>query len=109
MWCCLENTTQKKQYKIGSGNMGYFFPNPSSGTGTNSGTGTRGNSADETSALAIPVTLTDVSAGNIINHTTFLDMVSVLEGMIDHTHTYTDDWTSNCNCNCTCQCTRGSL
>jgi hypothetical protein len=89
--------------------MGYFFPNPSGGTGTSTGTGTRGSVADETSALAISATLTNVSAGNNITASTFLDMITVLEGMIDHTHTYTDDWTSNCNCNCTCQCTRGSL
>jgi hypothetical protein len=89
--------------------MGFFFPSPTAGTGSDSGTGTRGESADTVSALAIPGTLTDVGEGQVINHTTFLNMVSVLEGMIDHTHTYTDDWTSNCNCNCTCQCTRGSL
>jgi hypothetical protein len=89
--------------------MGFFFPSPTGGTGTSTGTGTRGSAADETSALALSQTLTDVGQGAIISHTTFTDMITVLEGMIDHTHTYTDDWTSNCNCNCTCQCTRGSL
>jgi len=89
--------------------MGFFFPNPTPGTGTTTGTGTRGSTTDETSSLDVSATLTDVSEGAVINHATFLNMITVLEGMINHTHSYTDDWTSNCNCNCTCQCTRGSL
>ena len=40
--------------------MGFFFPSPTGGTGSDSGTGTRGETAENTSALAIPGTLTDV-------------------------------------------------
>jgi hypothetical protein len=89
--------------------MGFFFPSPVTDNSTPPDPGTRTNTPDTTSALATSVTLTDVNDTQVINHSTFLNMITVLEGMIDHTHTYTDDWTSNCNCNCTCQCSRGSL
>lgn len=54
------------------------------------------------------VTATDPAskiAGETITADTFRQMIDILDALVDHSHTFTDDWTSNCQCNCG----RGSL
>lgn len=41
------------------------------------------------------------SPGNTITADTFRQMVAILDNLRDHTHTFTDDYTTNCQCNCT--------
>lgn len=43
--------------------------------------------------------------GDLIDAASFRKMVSILDDLRDHTHKYTDDYTTNCQCNCS----RGSL
>ncbi len=45
------------------------------------------------------------AAGDIIDAASFRQMVDILDGLIQHSHTFTDDYTSNCQCNCN----RGSI
>lgn len=45
------------------------------------------------------------NAGETITADTFRQMVDVLDALIQHNHTFRDDYTSNCQCNCG----RGSL
>ena len=49
----------------------------------------------------------NVGVGGTVQNTTMAQMMNVLESLLNHTHTYYDDYGSNCNCNC--NCTRGSL
>ena len=45
------------------------------------------------------------AAGDVIDAASFRQMVDILDGLIQHNHTFTDDYTSNCQCNCN----RGSI
>lgn len=45
------------------------------------------------------------SVGDVIDAASFRQMVDTLDALIQHNHTFTDDYTSNCQCNCG----RGSL
>lgn len=54
------------------------------------------------------VALSDITArntGDVIDAASFRQMVDLLDAMIQHQHTFTDDYTSNCQCNCS----RGSI
>jgi hypothetical protein len=50
-------------------------------------------------------TAPDKVAGDVIDAASFRQMVDILDGLIQHSHTFTDDYTSNCQCNCS----RGSI
>ncbi len=54
--------------------------------------------------VAGPVVATK-AAGDTIDAATFRQMVDTLDALIQHQHTFTDNYTSNCQCNCN----RGSL
>jgi len=45
------------------------------------------------------------AVGDLIDAASFRKMVTILDQLRDHTHTYTDDYSTNCQCNCS----RGSL
>lgn len=45
------------------------------------------------------------AAGDVIDAESFRQMVDILDGLIQHSHTFTDDYTANCQCNCN----RGSI
>jgi hypothetical protein len=61
---------------------------------------------DATSTVTTPSAPTGhQGAGNAIGAYEFRQMIAVLDQLRSHTHTYTDDYTSNCQCNCG----RGSL
>lgn len=45
------------------------------------------------------------TAGSVIDAASFRAMVNTLDALIQHNHTFTDDYTSNCQCNCQ----RGSI
>lgn len=45
------------------------------------------------------------ATGDVIDAASFRQMVDTLDALIQHNHTFTDDYTSNCQCNCG----RGSL
>lgn len=45
------------------------------------------------------------SAGDVIDAASFRQMVDILDSLVQHSHTFTDDYTSNCQCNCN----RGSI
>ena len=55
-------------------------------------------------AMTVPAP-TATAPGNNITATTFNQMIDVLDALVDHSHTFNDDYTSNCQCNCG----RGSL
>jgi hypothetical protein len=38
--------------------------------------------------------------GNLIDAASFRQMVDILDTLVQHQHTFTDDYTSNCQCNC---------
>lgn len=65
---------------------------------TNTATTTNNFTANTTAVTA-------KTAGAVIDAASFRHMVSVLDGMIQHSHTFTDDYTTNCQCNCN----RGSI
>lgn len=44
-------------------------------------------------------------AGNTIDAATFRQMIDTMDALIQHNHTFSDDYTSNCQCNCS----RGTL
>lgn len=48
---------------------------------------------------------TNKTTGAVIDAASFRHMVTILDGLIQHSHTFTDDYTSNCQCNCN----RGSI
>ena len=58
--------------------------------------------AANTTSSTVPSTKT---SGQTITADTFNQMIDLLDSLVDHSHTFTDDWTSNCQCNCG----RGSL
>lgn len=63
---------------------------------------------DNTTANAPPAAIVaQATPGQPLRSTTIVQMAAVLESLLNHTHTYYDDYGSNCNCNC--NCTRGSL
>lgn len=43
--------------------------------------------------------------GDLITAESFRDMVDVLDSLIEHNHTFTDNYTTNCQC----QCNSGTL
>jgi hypothetical protein len=45
------------------------------------------------------------TVGSTIDAASFRAMVNTLDALIQHSHTFTDDYTSNCQCNCQ----RGSI
>ena len=49
------------------------------------------------------------NVGDDITANTFLQMLTILDNLTDHTHVFYDDYSTNCNCNCNCACGRGSL
>lgn len=61
--------------------------------------------ADNTSTFTAPGSTTAKAAGSTIDAASFRQMVDVLDALIQHNHTFSDDYTSNCQCNCS----RGSL
>tara|TARA_B110000503_G_scaffold23075_1_gene35905 strand:- start:3812 stop:4006 length:195 start_codon:yes stop_codon:yes gene_type:complete len=61
---------------------------------------------DTTSTKTTPTAaVVGKASGNTIDAASFRQMVDILDNLRDHTHTFTDDYTSNCQCNCS----RGSL
>lgn len=64
---------------------------------------------EDTSLTATTGTPADVVAGTKIEAQTFRDMLTVLENLATHTHTFYDDYTTVCQCQCQCACTRGTL
>ena len=40
------------------------------------------------------------SPGDTIEAETFKEMIDNLDALIQHNHTFTDDYTTNCQCNC---------
>lgn len=62
--------------------------------------------ADVTSTFTANTTATAVkTTGSVIDAASFRAMVNTLDALIQHSHTFTDDYTSNCQCNCQ----RGSI
>jgi len=49
------------------------------------------------------------AVGDTITPDTFLQMLTILDNLTDHTHILYDDYSTNCNCNCACACGRGGL
>ena len=64
---------------------------------------------ENTSAASSPGTPVDVAQGDTIQASTFRDMITVLENLASHTHTFYDDYTTVCECQCQCACSRGTL
>ncbi len=63
-------------------------------------------SSDTTAAFTSPSpSVANTAAGSVITAATFRQMVDILDTLVQHNHTFTDDYTSNCQCNCG----RGSL
>lgn len=61
---------------------------------------------DTTAAKTTGTTAAPAKAtGDVIDAASFRQMVDTLDALIQHNHTFTDDYTSNCQCNCG----RGSL
>ena len=56
----------------------------------------------KTVAKALPGAKT---AGDVIDAQSFRDIITILDQLRSHTHTYTDNYSTNCQCNCA----RGSL
>jgi len=52
---------------------------------------------------------TDTSTGAEISAAKYRDMVSVLNELISHNHSFYDDYTTVCDCQCQCDCGRGAL
>jgi|SaaInlV_135m_DNA_1039713.scaffolds.fasta_scaffold01841_4 hypothetical protein len=52
---------------------------------------------------------TDTSTGAEISAAKYRDMVSVLDELISHNHSFYDDYTTVCDCQCQCDCGRGAL
>lgn len=63
----------------------------------------------DTTGMGNTTSITNVAQGQQITAASFTAMLDVLASMVNHTHNYTDTWSSNCNCNCTCACGRGQL
>ena len=62
--------------------------------------------ADVTSTFTARTTVTPAKVtGSTIDAASFREMVNTLDALIQHSHTFTDDYTSNCQCNCQ----RGSI
>jgi hypothetical protein len=47
-----------------------------------------------------PAASTTKAAGEVIDAASFRQMVDILDSIVQHSHTFTDDYTSNCQCNC---------
>ena len=60
------------------------------------------NTGSKTTSQTAPA---NESAGNTIDADSYRQMVSILDQLRSHTHTFTDNYTTNCQCNCS----RGSL
>ena len=59
---------------------------------------------DTTSTKTTTKTLPPTKAvGNTIDAQSFQDMVTILDQLRSHTHTFVDDYTTNCQCNCACR------
>lgn len=63
-----------------------------------------GNDTTSTKTTPTAAVVGKVSS-DTIDAASFRQMVDILDNLRDHTHTFTDDYTSNCQCNCS----RGSL
>ena len=51
-----------------------------------------------------------VTAGSsVVSASTFQAMITVLNELANHNHTFYDDYTTVCDCQCQCDCTRGTL
>jgi hypothetical protein len=64
---------------------------------------------EDTSLTATTGTPADVVAQTKIEAQTFRDMLTVLENLATHTHTFYDDYTTVCQCQCQCACSRGTV
>ena len=64
---------------------------------------------EDTSLTSTPGTPADVTVGQKIEAATFRSMLTVLENLAKHTHTFYDDYTTVCECQCQCACSRGTL
>jgi hypothetical protein len=53
-------------------------------------------------------TLSVKTQGDPLTPDKMKEMLDVLEGLLNHTHIFFDDYGTACNCNCNCNCTRGS-
>ena len=72
--------------------------------------GTQYTYTEDLSTTATTSTTVGVAtAGTAIDNQTYVDMLSVLESLLSHTHTFYDDYGTACNCNCNCNCTRGTI
>lgn len=49
------------------------------------------------------------STGNVITAADYQNMITVLNNLTSHSHTFYDDYTTVCQCQCQCDCTRGTL
>jgi hypothetical protein len=47
--------------------------------------------------------------GDVISANTYLGMLTILESLTTHTHTFYDDYTTVCECQCQCNCNRGTV
>lgn len=56
--------------------------------------------ADNTNLFTAPGSTTAKTSGQTIDAASFRQMVDVLDALIQHSHTFNDDYTSNCQCNC---------
>jgi hypothetical protein len=51
----------------------------------------------------------DTNEGATIDAAKYKEMVSVLNDLISHNHSFYDDYTTVCDCQCQCDCGRGAL
>jgi hypothetical protein len=52
-----------------------------------------------TTTSSVAVT-TAKSTGDVIDAASFRQMVDLLDTLVEHQHTFSDDYTANCQCNC---------
>lgn len=56
---------------------------------------------DTTSAVTSgSANTTPKATGDVIDAASFRQMVDLLDTLVNHQHTFSDDYTSNCQCNC---------
>lgn len=64
---------------------------------------------EDVSTAVTSGTPADVVEQTKIEAQTFRDMLTVLENLATHTHTFYDDYTTVCQCQCQCACNRGTV
>jgi len=50
----------------------------------------------------------NAAKGGLIRANTYQTMMDVLNQLVNHNHTFYDDYTTVCDCQCQCQCGRGT-